>query len=312
VTLGPSESQTVADKLNRWSLIFADGLLGLLGITTLACALAIARRPVQHDRVFLVVDDLDRCEPTQMLAVIESLRLFLDEPEMSRRLQVAMLLDRNIFKRAITDKGRRARMLADFNKVALSRFFRDQEEKFFVASLELPPLVSKDISELAARIVDQEQAGQAEAKRLDSREATEKRSDPGSSQEKVPTVTKETGRMPAESSVSAASGGAATATERADITFNDEERDLLKKALVAVESAQLTPRSVRAFVLRYQLVRLVLRHVKQEFTPSEILEVLVSRWFPSPKVKTRALSPVVLGAIEMVTGRDEPTKGEGT
>jgi hypothetical protein len=244
--------------------------------------------------------------------VIESLRLFLDEPEMSRRLQVAMLLDRNIFKRAITDKGRRGRMLADFNKVALSRFFRDQEEKFFVASLELPPLVSKDISELAARIVDQEQAGQAEARRMESREATAKRIDPGSSQGEVPTGTKETERMPSESSVSATSGGAASAAERADITFNDEERDLLKKALVAVESSQLTPRSVRAFVLRYQLVRLVLRHVKQEFTPSEILEVLVSRWFPSPKVEAKALSPIVLGAIEMVTGRDESPQVEGT
>jgi hypothetical protein len=91
--------------------------------------------------------DLDRCEPEQMLAVIESLRLFLDDEEMSRRLQVAMLIDRNILKRAIIMKGKKCGMLGASN--SREEYFRLQEEKYFVTSLELAPLTPEDADQLA-------------------------------------------------------------------------------------------------------------------------------------------------------------------
>jgi hypothetical protein len=60
--------------------------------------LAGERRP---GKVLLVVDDLDRCSPSEMLSVIENVRLLLDDEEINSRLQVLMLVDEHVLQHAI-------------------------------------------------------------------------------------------------------------------------------------------------------------------------------------------------------------------
>ena len=57
-------------------------------------------------RVMLVVDDLDRCEPTRMLEVIENLRLFIETQGVGERMQAAMLVDETALRMALISKYR--------------------------------------------------------------------------------------------------------------------------------------------------------------------------------------------------------------
>jgi hypothetical protein len=74
------------------------------------CALAVfvlvwvlcGRRDVK--RIVLVVDNLDRLDGPQMLTVIESLRLMLDDPDVAARVHVVMLVDERVFRTAVSDK----------------------------------------------------------------------------------------------------------------------------------------------------------------------------------------------------------------
>ena len=46
----------------------------------------MSRRGWGTERVLLIIDDLDRCEPTQMLQVLESTKLLLEDEEVHARV----------------------------------------------------------------------------------------------------------------------------------------------------------------------------------------------------------------------------------
>lgn len=330
-----------------WPRNLLFGLLSLTAVAVPLLAVWLAWSPQRPKRILLVVDDLDRCEPEQMLAVIESLRLFLDEPEMSRRLQIAMLLDRSILKQALLSRGKENDSIRPGTTEAA--FFREQEEKFFVASLELPALTKTDISKLAERAIDNEYRSLLRLRKLAAEGRAEKPAPPGSKKivtEVVPklvirprieepvVVGKQTIRreetVPADAAAIAewekeihdAKVEAAALAEELnqlegrqnqppasgppkieELTFSDAEREGLKKALSGLDPAGLTPRAVRAFIVRYQLVRLLLRHLKHAVVPTEVIPALAAQLFSKPDPALPELPSQVRAAIEAVAGK---------
>jgi hypothetical protein len=287
------------------------------GLGVAIFAVFLGRKPKQHERLLLVVDDLDRCDPDQMIAVIESLRLFLDEQEMSQRLQVAMLLDRTIFKRAMVNRGWRLGMLEKGSSE--SKFFREQEEKLFVAGLELPPLMSDQVGVVARKIIDQEYRTQLR-EQLHSVEEAERKVSPN------------------ETNASQVNSGANAAAEKQkilaklveagedepvqpqtdqkpadrEIDFTDDERRLMKEELAKLEPSELTPRSLRAFVIRYQLVRLILRHLNLRVDePSSVITGLAALLFSESNIQTPPLSlkGARCGGASIGCGGIHPGKG---
>jgi hypothetical protein len=280
-----------------------------------------------------------------MLAVVESLRLFLDKTEMSSRLQVAMLIDREIFKRAIIKKGTENGMMGtNDNK---SRFFREQEEKLFVASLQLTQLNPHHVSDLAVKFIygqyrqqlmeeirilkEKEQLatptktgaetafkpeghGERAVPTHDHEEAKVKVSaDPAGqagAKSDVDDVTAK--RHQAEEELRKAGGLLAskqlqtpTGEESVlDVQFTPGERTLLKETLEELNAFELTPRSIRAFVLRYQLVRLLLQKVKPRPKPNQVITALAARLFPGSEVDSKNISPQIQAAIAMVAAED--------
>ncbi|WP_298240751.1 P-loop NTPase fold protein [uncultured Bradyrhizobium sp.] len=117
------------------------------------------RRP---DRVLLVVDDLDRCRPTEMLAVIENVRLLLDDDEINARLQVLMLVDEGVLNHAIALRYRT--MIAersasdeykghpDAKRLAAAEIVSEQVEKLFACHLRLSRLAEHDVIVLVQRL----------------------------------------------------------------------------------------------------------------------------------------------------------------
>jgi KAP-like P-loop domain-containing protein len=105
-------------------------------------------------RILLVVDDLDRCKPEHLLSVMESIKLLIEDPEISRRVQVAMLLEEDILKHAIFKKYGH---LTDQKTANLLHTHYDAErliwengEKLFTAHLRLPILAKSELLDLIA------------------------------------------------------------------------------------------------------------------------------------------------------------------
>jgi hypothetical protein len=330
VTLTASENSASGDsaqphEVNQESLILAYCVLGILGLGAGLFAVVIAWKPEQHERVFLVVDDLDRCEPDQMLAVIESLRLFLDETEMSRRLQVAMLLDRGIFKRAVLSWGRRNGMLAA--NVSESKLFLEQEEKLFVASLQLPLLTSTQVKQISVKLVDNEyhQQLKKELQKLPSAADIQPSPvPPGSCPSCLPS---EEERSEWEQKMKAAEPrrkeiqdilrvaeptsflpAVSESLSEGELTFSTTEREEIKNVLSQIHPSELTPRSIRSFVIRYQLLRLLLRQLNHKPHPQGTISGLAKRLHPEADLPAVKLPVITLSAIKAVAGCDDESK----
>lgn len=310
-----SAMQTGVHEPNDNPLLLLNWVLGGLAFVTPVLALLIAWTPKQYERVLLIVDDLDRCEPDQMLALIESLRLFLDDEDMSRRLQVAMLIDRKILYRAIIGRAETSKLLQE--KDSSQTYFRQQEEKLFVVSLELPPLEPIQAEELADRIVNREYLEQLEAK-IHATEAIAKEPHASSMRSgSAEDFTAAVWQQAAAKQEAERLQGERAAAERTssppqvglaplkDVTFSDEERKLLATAVTRIPVNELTPRSFRAFVLRYQLVRLILRRLAHPFPPDLVIRHLAASLFGNRDDVEAELDQKVRAAIGCVVGRDE-------
>ncbi len=115
-----------------------------------AVALLLAGGP---SRILLVVDDLDRCPHGQILEIIESIMLLLDDDEIQRRLQVAVLVEEEAVHHAIAEKYRylwhdSANSGSDDIR---SRVIQENIEKLFLVHLRLGPLNTAEIIEVADR-----------------------------------------------------------------------------------------------------------------------------------------------------------------
>lgn len=149
---------SVADA-THWAVLVIWSALSLAFI--FLPRLAQARRP---DKVLLVVDDLDRCTPEEMLGVIENVRLLLDDEEVNSRMQVLMLVDEHVLNHAIEQRyatmiAKRAADLGDKNGVyrAASADIRSEQiEKLFACHLRLPRLSPDDVKQLVTKLAGYE------------------------------------------------------------------------------------------------------------------------------------------------------------
>lgn len=95
-------------------------------------------------KVLLYVDDIDRCDYSRIISVIESLRTVLENPKIGERLVVVCSIDVNILKSALAQKYELAIGKRGLN---LTHVVRDQIDKLFVSSISLPKLKELDYIE---------------------------------------------------------------------------------------------------------------------------------------------------------------------
>jgi hypothetical protein len=154
---GP-EIAALAKEYFGWTLV-GGPVVGIqvaftTGIATLLLAILIwiHRGGDSPRRVLLVVDDLDRCKPEHLLSVMESVKLLIEDRDISRRVQVAMLLEEDILKHAIFRKyghlieEKRAKLLR--TQYDADRLMWENGEKFFTAHLRLPVLSKGELRDL--------------------------------------------------------------------------------------------------------------------------------------------------------------------
>lgn len=138
-------------------------LLAWLFLSLMLLALPGAIGSLRPDKILLVVDDLDRCSPEEMLSVIENVRLLLDDSEINSRLQVLMLVDEAVLTHAIETKY--AKMIEHRSKdlnvregkdLAREDIVYEQIEKLFACHLRLARLSKRDVVQLVTKLAGYE------------------------------------------------------------------------------------------------------------------------------------------------------------
>lgn len=207
-----------------------------------------------------------------MLAVIENLRLFLETQRVGERMQVAMLVDEQALARALREKYRSQGEFAD----AHDQLLEDSIEKLFLVYLRLPPLSGPDVEELA-----QKYFGQMRALAATHASAT------NSPRTLPPAAVPTQPATPSTPSIAATtdprtmpSTGMTKHTATIEVfTFTADEEQVLAAELqhLAIHRAgRLGPRTVRSFLFRYQLARLLLSSVGEKLEPAEVARCLAS------------------------------------
>jgi hypothetical protein len=257
----------------RW---VAVTILGSLGVFLPIWVVYAGRAPQQ---LALIIDDLDRCDPETMLELIESLKLLLEDPEVSARVQVFMLVDEDALHQAIANRYIDVRRvetsnILDSQETQLARAVDETIEKLFVAHLRLPPLEKHELEELMAAYVRQPglraQLTPAQLAKVDA--------DATATRVRASTVS-EPSTEPDAAADPAKTAGRSQATDLADLVFTSEERAVLRDAaakMVVRDGRQVGPRAVRTFLVRYQLAKFLLARRDTSCSPQLLVQALLA------------------------------------
>lgn len=281
----------------------------LAGITVILFVVLLW--PINPARqILLIVDDLDRCPPAEMLAVIESLRVFLDDPKISSHMKVAMLLDRDILAHAICQKHKRLlpkssnennepeqddRIGRRFTKESL---ITEQIEKYFLLSFDLPALQEDTAWDIAGSIVGLPRTETSKLKQRNKEKEKDKaRAQPhdGAHTEVGPTTNQLSNPKPILDSKKSApsvppapvdqphSDDEPTPTiqeekvveEVRKVDLNDEEKEQMLELLTTYSTEKddhISPRRMRIIKMRYFLARQILRELGDEPDHTELMK----------------------------------------
>ena len=244
--------------------------------------------PPPPKQVLLVVDDLDRCKTDAMLEVMEGLKQFLESSAVRARLQVAMLVDEAALASAILEKYGNLAHESIALRPTPRQLVIENVEKLFVSYLRLPELGDGEVRDLTERIFANLRKDKAAQQRPAAPERDNQPDElrptadaspkgsraPGASVTSTPGTSAESPQKPAGVAELPREQVAAKARELEaeldlEIAFSDAEERQIAEELIGVvsgggdgsrigEAARIGPRTVRSFLFRYQLARLML------------------------------------------------------
>jgi hypothetical protein len=262
------------------------------------------------DRIVVIIDDLDRCGPDEIVEAMESLKLLLEDTSVSDRVQLLMLVDEGAIDHAIARKfsgliatraqaGGRAGQ-SDWSRrlwAARQEVVREHVEKLFLCHLRLPPLSADDVIDLTVAYVGEfgtqmSQRPQVPVMRLARQSTTE--SAPAA------TAGEGAGVAPTDATSSEASEGPQGIESRdavpageppppeqaavADTQFlftADEGKEMagVLANYAGADGRLISPRAIRAFMLKYQILRLLRQFAEKEVQPRMLMTALAERSF---------------------------------
>jgi hypothetical protein len=221
------------------------------------------------DRVLLIVDDLDRCDPKQMLEIVESTMLILDDQEVHEQLQVCMLIDEIAFNHALLEKYRqllKEEAVEWQHPYDAARIIRENVEKFFLIHIRLPALTDDEIAKVAETYVQQlrsvsstiEQTAKAQV-------APAMVQAPDTVQSTATTLPVPVEPPPIVDRKSVIE------QEEADAIIECVKRDLRGE-----DREVVGPRALRCILFRYQLARDILSRLGKHPNPRELAKAVVA------------------------------------
>ncbi|MGE5340757.1 MAG: P-loop NTPase fold protein [Candidatus Omnitrophota bacterium] len=109
----------------------------------------IPEKNIQNKRILLFVDDLDRCGEERLIQVIDSLRVLLEEKEISKRVIALVAVDERILAHAINYKYQKIISKDErLEQVDIPSLTHEYLDKLFLLGVKLNPLNNEEKEEI--------------------------------------------------------------------------------------------------------------------------------------------------------------------
>ncbi|KZK80871.1 KAP family P-loop domain protein [Pseudovibrio sp. Ad46] len=221
----------------------------------IAFGCAIFSESGRVDRIFLVVDDLDRCPDEEVVDLIDGVKLMIDEEQIGKFVQAMILADNTVLEAAIlkrfSDSSNEKKQEDTKGKAAI----REHMEKVFLCHVCLPPLTSQGVGELVN--VFSKEFG------LEPPKTNEEKKHRFSEGQK-----RETGQHSTKPS---------SEQKKVDFILSIAERNQIRISLsnsFKSSGEVVTPRAVRSFFFKYQLARMLLHSNGVTHSSEDLVEKL--------------------------------------
>jgi len=152
---GKDHSTSKPEPKNKLSILFKKWI-GWLRPTI------AERKPKPRKRIFLLVEDMDRCKEERIIESIDALRVLLEDLEISTRLVIVTAIDERILKNAIRRKyfsligetdDPKAHHLSEYDKIDPHELVSEYIDKLFVAAAKLGELNQDQRSEFLKELI---------------------------------------------------------------------------------------------------------------------------------------------------------------
>ncbi|MEP3247545.1 MAG: P-loop NTPase fold protein [Sneathiella sp.] len=206
------------------------------------------------DRILLIVDDLDRCLEEEILDLIDGVKLMVDDEEIGEFVQVLTLADSNVLCSAIAKKFElSSHGESDTTGPTLRTI--EHIQKVFLCTLRLPVVSGEEVMDLVQGYANEFGIEDHDVFPSPSRSAPNKTASSHTTQ----TITNPT-------------------QEFGDFILSQSEVGFIKSALeshVDKFKVSMTPRTVRSFLFKYQILRMILRLNDVHYEPQELANLLI-------------------------------------
>jgi len=162
LTLAYKKGRSILEKLDKpATTIFnsfskAPSFKSVLGVQAeiekeLKHLLKVWKNYLDDKRILLFVDDLDRCNEDQIIEIIDSLRVILDDEEIKNHVLILVALDGEKLERAIIQKYKS--LFTEREK--LESVVSEYMDKLFISAIKLSPISLDDRAEFVRKLADQ-------------------------------------------------------------------------------------------------------------------------------------------------------------
>jgi Cdc6-like AAA superfamily ATPase len=206
-------------------------------------------------RILLFVDDLDRCSESQIIEIIDSLRVILDDKEITKSMLILVALDEDKLKRAIKTKYKE---LFKYEEDKLQAIVDEYMDKLFISAIKLYPISFDERAEFVEKLAKQinfednvEEVVEKEKEQLPTPTQT---SIPETNSDAEPERSPDS--IQGTTTKSAASPEPTPASEAQKRSKNLEETEVtILQSKIKLANKELTPRQIRILIYRYLLAR---------------------------------------------------------
>lgn len=208
--------------------------------------------PGDNKKILLFVDDIDRCETSKIVKLIDGLRIILDNPEIHKRLVIITAIDEKILKESIEQK------YPNIIKEDKKDLFQEYLEKIFIIGIKLNDLNQSEVAEYLSKLIPKREKENQEIKKTSKSNpppANPNRSNEKTNKHDAPI--REQDLNPKTDAILSTSKSPSIA----DNTFelSEEEEAALIDSITRLESP--TPRKIKIFYYKYLILKQIF-HVR--------------------------------------------------
>ncbi|MCK5541638.1 MAG: hypothetical protein KAI40_03020 [Desulfobacterales bacterium] len=232
-------------------------------------------------RIILSIDDIDRCDHSQVLNIIESLKLLLEQTEINQRIQILLLVDEEKLDFSIKQrfcelienkqkeiaelkliKSKKEKLLKEYKE----NLIREHKEKLITSHIRLTPLTDMDRKKFIERLLDY------------SKDTPEHKEEINQSSD---------GQNPVD------------IDEKNQNIYSEEETKYFLNSYNRM--GNFTPRQIRLFFIKYQLCRLMVSKLPDvEATHQDMIDGILNIYDPNKDNKVIVNNADLIKIIDQI------------